>query len=293
MKKSLIFIVMLAIASALFAEDETMSCESDLGQCTYTLSAESFSGTCVCRDGSASGEDGTAAEDGTLDFTLPTEEECMAELESVCKDAGFTCENEAGLCDMDKDGKYSCVCFGVAGMKSGESENLSAEDCTAALEKECGTEAATPKMLCTDEDILNECIYYEQIFADTCFEPLSDGEIAAILETPITEETGIAEDIARCCQNDWYREIHKTKFDCIEAAGNCENKECCATCEIELGYKTYDDGSEDAGNDVVTPDPEEGNMGPGGCEVEEPTDGADAPAEKEESKSDGCSMLFI
>ena len=85
MKKSFVFIAMLAIAPALFAEDETVSCESDLGQCTYTLSAESFSVTCVCRDGSASGEDGTAAEDGTLDFTLPTEEECKAELESVCK----------------------------------------------------------------------------------------------------------------------------------------------------------------------------------------------------------------
>ena len=294
MKKSLIFIVILAIAQALFAEDETVSCESDLGQCTYTLSAEFFSGTCVCRDGSASGEDGTAAEDGTLDFTLPTEEECKAELESVCKDAGFTCENEAGHCDMDQDGKYSCVCFGVAGgRKSGESENSSAEGCIAALEKECGTVAATPKMLCTDEDILNECIYYEQIFADTCFEPLADEEIAAILETPVTEETGISYDIAGCCQNGGYRELYKSKSECIEAAGNCENKECCATCEIELGYKSYDEGSEDEGNDVVTPAPEEGNMGPGG-DVEEPTDDADTPAEnKEESKSDGCSMLFI
>ena len=292
MKKSLIFIVMLAIASALFAEDETMSCESDLGQCTYTLSAESFSGTCVCRDGIASGEDGTAAEDGTLDFTLPTEEECKEELESVCKDAGFTCENEAGNCDMDQDGKYSCVCFGVAGKKSGESENFSAEGCAAVLETECGTQAATPKVVCTDEKILNDCISYEQTFADTCFEPLTDEDLAALLETSV-KESGLAEDIANCCQNEGMRNIYKTKFECVEAAGTCENKECCATCYVQLGYDSYDEG--EGGVDAAnTEAPADDSAVPGEDFDVEESSGSKADSEnKEESKSDGCSILFI
>ena len=301
MKKSLIFIAMLALATTLFAENESVSCESELGQCTYTLFEESFSLECVCRDGSASGEDWTNGEDGSAEFTLPTEEECKAELDNICKGVGFKCENEAGYCNLSQDEHYSCVCFGVAGRKSGESDDLSAEGCTAVLEQECGTQVATPKMVCTDEEILNDCISYEQTFADTCFEPLTDEEIAVLLETSV-KESGLAEDIANCCQNDRMRNVYKTKFECVEAAESCENKECCATCEIQLGYDSYDEGSDDGGNDL-----EEGDTDAANTEV--PTDGApkedtadgdsapatdsEAPAEKEESKSDGCSMLFV
>ena len=38
MKKSLVLVAMLAIATTLFAETEMVSCESDKGKCTYTLS---------------------------------------------------------------------------------------------------------------------------------------------------------------------------------------------------------------------------------------------------------------
>ena len=100
MKKSLIFIAMLAIASTLFAENDTISCESDLGKCTYTLSADSFSKECECRDGNGIGEAELPSEGGTVESTLPTEEECLAELEDICGNADILCENEAGECQI-------------------------------------------------------------------------------------------------------------------------------------------------------------------------------------------------
>ena len=95
MKKSLIFIAMLAFATTLFAEDESISCKSDLGECTFTLSADSFSKDCTCRDGSGVGESELPPEGGTLESTLPTEEECRAEIEDLCGNAGIRCENNA------------------------------------------------------------------------------------------------------------------------------------------------------------------------------------------------------
>lgn len=286
MKKSIIVIAMLAVATTLFAE--TVDCESEKGKCTYEITDEFYSQECTCRDGMSVGEDSTIDDSKTL----PTAEECEAELEKVCKDAGFKCENEAGYCDLDPDGHYRCACFGVAGRKSGESENFSAEGCTAVLETECGTQAATPKLVCTDEKILNDCISYEQTFADTCFEPLTDEDIAALLETSV-KESGLAEDIANCCQNEVMRNIYKTKFECVEAAGTCENKECCATCDVQLGYDSYDEG--EGGVDAAnTEAPADDSAVPGEDFDVEESSGSKADSEnKEESKSDGCLMLFI
>ena len=66
MKNSLIFIAMLAVATTLFAENDTISCESDLGKCTFTISADSLNKECECRDGSGIGEAEMPAEGGTL-----------------------------------------------------------------------------------------------------------------------------------------------------------------------------------------------------------------------------------
>lgn len=119
MKKSLIFIAMLAFATTLFAEDESISCKSDLGECTFTLSADSFSKDCTCRDGSGVGESELPPEGGTLESTLPTEEECRAEIEDLCGNAGIRCENNAGECEIETDGSYDCRCFGLIGITSG------------------------------------------------------------------------------------------------------------------------------------------------------------------------------
>ena len=102
------------------------------------------------------------------------------------------------------------------------------------------------------------------------------------------------------------RNVYKTKFECVEAADACENKECCETCHVQLAYLGEEGASEDDG-DVVSPDQEDEDAAnteapTTGTTPEDTADGdsatpandSEAPAEnKEESKSDGCSMLFV
>jgi hypothetical protein len=133
----------------------------------------------------------------------------------------------------------------------------------------------------------------------------------AALDLPAeTNDTTAA--LAICCQDEEYRDDwFKESFECLEATESCENKECCETCDVFVLEESKEDG-----DDVIAPAPEEGDADAGNTEdpVEDaidngdadgsdaptdgadvPTDGADTPAEaeKEESKSDGCSMLFI
>ena len=176
------------------------------------------------------------------------------------------------------------------------------------------TETATPKTICTDSEIFNECVSYETTFTNTCFEPVTEEEIEAILDTPINgsgREGGMAEDIANCCKYETMRNIYKTRFECVKAAETCENKECCETCEVQLAYDNPDEGDGDAAADTNEEiDPANTDAG-NNSNTEAPTTDAtpedtangdsatpatdsEAPAEnKEESKSDGCSMLFV
>ena len=313
MKKSLIFIAMLAIASTIFAE--TMSCESDLGQCTYELTADSFSKECTCRDGNGIGESELPSEGGTIESTLPTEEECLAGLISACADAGISCENEAGECEMKPNGEYTCWCFGIEGFNDGSSV-FGEEECNAALVKHCGTEPATARTICTDSEIFEVCFAYAKSFTDACYDPMTDEEMEAALDLP-AETNNTTAVIALCCQDEDMRdEWFKDSFECLEATESCENKECCKTCDVFVFEESNEDGKDD---EVISPAPEDGDADAGDTEdpvedaidngdgsdapadgavdsngsEEAPTDGAAAPAEKEESKSDGCSMLFI
>ena len=309
MKKSLIFIAMLAVATTLFAENDTISCESDLGKCTFTISADSFNKECECRDGSGIGEAEIPAEGGTLESTLPTKEECLAELEDMCGNAGIRCENEAGECDMETNGEYTCRCFGFEGYNEGSAESVSEESCNAVLVEHCGTEAATARTLCTDSEIFEVCLTYAKSFTNTCYEPLTDEEMEAALDLPAeTNDTTAA--LAVCCQDEEIRDgWFKDSFECLEAAESCENKECCETCDV---FVLEESTEKEDGDDVIAPAPEDGDTDAGNTEepaedaidngdgsaaptdgADAPTEGADAPAEKEESKSDGCSMLFI
>ena len=307
MKKSLIFIAMLAIATTLFAE--TQSCESDLGKCTYELTADSFSRDCTCRDGSGIGEAELPSEGGTVESTLPTKEECEAELEDVCGNADILCENEAGECQMEPNGEYNCGCYGIVdGYHSGSSASADEESCNAVLVEHCGTEAATARTLCTDSEIFEVCLSYAKSFTDACYEPLTDEEMEAALDLPAeTNDTTAA--LAVCCQDEEIRDgWFKESFECLEAAESCENKECCETCDVFV----LEESTDEKDDEVIAPAPEDGDADAGDTEVptdgaddngddsaaptdgaDAPTDGADAPAEKEESKSDGCSMLFI
>ena len=284
MKKFFAFAAMLAVSPLVFAETEIVSCESDLGKCTYTLSAESFSQECVCRDGSGISEAGMPSEGGSVESTLPTDDECDAKLEEICKNAGIKCENEAGTCTIKPNGEYQCSCIGIDDLSSGTGI-FGENGCKDILEENCGTEAATPRTICTDSGIFNACVSYAQTFANTCYEPLTDEEIEALLDVP-AESDVTARSIAQCCQDESTRNEYKTSFDCVKAAESCENKECCSACNVggedsaETGDKTPADG------ETQTEDTADGDS------AAPATD--EAPAEnKEDSKSDGCSMLFV
>ena len=284
MKKFLAFAAMLAVSPLVFAGTDVVSCESDLGKCTYTLSDESFSQECVCRDGSGISEAGMPSEGGSVESTLPTDDECDAKLEEICKNAGIKCENEAGTCTVKPNGEYQCSCIGIDDLSSGTGI-FGENGCKDILEENCGTEAATPRTICTDSGIFNACVSYAQTFANTCYEPLTDEEIEALLDVP-AESDVTARSIAQCCQDESMRNEYKTSFDCVKAAESCENKECCSACNVggedsaETGDKTPTDG------ETQTEDTADGDSSAPATD--------EAPAEnKEESKSDGCSMLFI
>lgn len=309
MKKLLVVIAMLAAATALFAE--SVSCESEKGKCTFELSGGALSSECECSDGTGFADSEIPGEGDSA--TLPTKEECEAELEDACQNSdGFMCENEAGECTVSGEGDYDCKCFGTKDFDSGSTES-SMEACNTILVQTCGTEAATIRKICTNSEIFNICVSYTKTVADTCIEPVSEEEIEAMLDVP-AKDNATASAIIACCFDEYEREEAKADFDCINAAGSCEDQKCCETCNI-IGYAGSDpedgkDSDEDNGdNDVVSPAPED-DTDTTGTDADD-TDAADtdapAPAEsaapedsadgnsgtKEESKSDGCSMLFI
>ena len=288
MKKFLAFAAMLAVSPLVFAGTDVVSCESDLGKCTYTLSDESFSQECVCRDGSGISEAGMPSEGGSVESTLPTDDECDAKLEEICKNAGIKCENEAGTCTVKPNGEYQCSCIGIDDLSSGTGI-FGENGCKDILEENCGTEAATLKTICTDSEIFNACVSYEKTFANTCFEPLSDEEIDALLDVPVESDV-TAREISWCCQDESMRNEKKASFECIEAAESCENKECCSACNVG-GEDSAEEDKEDAAN---TEAPTTGTTPEGTADGDSaPATDSEATAEKEESKSDGCSMLFI
>ena len=86
MKKLFVILGIFAVTATLFAE--TLDCQSELGRCMYELLDDSFTKECFCLDGIGTSEMETPSEDGTFDFTLPTKEECLAEIENICKNAG-------------------------------------------------------------------------------------------------------------------------------------------------------------------------------------------------------------
>ena len=283
MKKSLFLVAMLAVATTLFAETEMVSCESDLGKCTYTLSDESFSQECVCRDGSEISEAGMPSEGGSVESTLPTEDECDAELEKVCKDAGIKCENEKGKCTVKPNGEYECVCTNFQFHPAGNGI-FSEEGCNEILAEVCENETMTARKVCKEEEIRNACVSYFEKIKNTCFEPIND--IDDILDAPLDYSDLTAHEIANCCQNEEYRNEYKTEFDCLEASGTCN------TC-VDMPFDEGEEGKGDAANTeapTTGTTPEDTADGDSAA----PATDSEAPAEnKEESKSDGCSMLFI
>ena len=296
MGKTMIFITAFAFATNIFAENEKISCESDFGTCSYeiSLSDHRFIKECTCYGGYKI-SDGKPIEEAAMPAN---EEECLTDLEESCEGTGFMCDNEAGWCLTSNDSHYKCTCIGLTGVKTGFNEDFSAEGCTAVLEKECGTDIATPRFVCTDSEILNACISYEQTLANSCMEPITDEELAAALDTPIIGAVGregeMASIIAQCCENSILREKHQTFSECIDAAESCANKECCEPCGLILDESEWMDGASEEDEDAAnTEAPTTGTTPEDTADGDSAPATDEAPAEKEESKSDGCSMLFI
>lgn len=278
-KKILIFIAMLALAMTLFAENETVSCESDYGKCSFELSGDTLSQNCVC----SNGREFSGSDPVFEGFTMLTEEDCLAEIDNWCKKIPANCSNDAGACEVDKNGKYKCYCHYVDGKKTGDGY-FGEEGCNEILVETCGTEVPTPRKICAEE-ILNECIAYFERIKNTCSEePIND--INEILDAPIdysTESSITVHEFADCCRSEYWRNEYKRESDCIETFDSCEDKECCE-CTIQVG-----------GDAANTETPTDGAVKEDTADGDSATPATDeAPAEnKENSKSDGCSMLFV
>lgn len=282
MKKLFVIFGIFAVTATLSAE--ILECQSELGRCRYELLDDSFTKECVCIDGIGTNELETPSEDGTFDFTLPTEEECLAEIENLCKNAATKCKNEFGACSVKRNGDYECYCEYVDGKKTGNGY-FGKEGCTEVLEKECGTGVPTLRKVCP-EGILDECASYFKRIENNCSkEPVNIDEI---LDTPIafdytTESARTVHEFADCCKYEYWRNEYKRESDCIETFDSCEDKECCE-CTIQV------DG--DVANTEAQTDGAPKEYSADGDYAVPATD--EAPAEnKEKSKSDGCSMLLV
>ena len=290
MKKSLILVAIMIAAATLFAE--TVTCESKMGKCIYELSADLFWQDCTCRDGSYSRVGGSDLQ------PLPSEEECNVSLDKQCKDAGFKCENEAGECVIAQNGEYICQCLGVwsangavEGMFKGtmefNEETSEKENCDKLVEI-CGTEPATVRDVCEDQEILNECITYIKP-VETCYGRWEDEDIESILDHQAYNPGTVYGKISNCCQwgEDNDLKEWRTKWECLDS---CTDEDCCQTCELYIHLDdTAEDGSDKDADAANTEVPTDGATAP-----EDTADGdSSVPAEKEESKSDGCSVLFI
>ena len=288
-KKFLIFIAMLAVAAILWAENQTISCESKYGTCSLERSEEKIFHNCVCSNGNGSDFYDPVIE-GFNDGPL-TEKWCQSTIDDYCKKIPAQCYNEAGACELDKNGNYKCHCHYIEGEKTG-SGYFGEEECNEILVELCGTETPTLRKVCAEE-ILNECASYLERIKNNCSkEPVND--INDILDLPINGGSGSVElgitllDFADCCRSEYWRNEYKKQSDCLETYETCENQECCVCTAMMLG-----DGSSETA-DTGDSGPADSATDSGDTENSEaPADGAAAPAEKEESKSGGCSMLFV
>ena len=293
MKKSLILTAMILAAATLFAEFKAFHCETDLGVCTYEQNENYYCEYCSCAEGV-----GYAARNcGNFEAPLPTVEECFAQIDNTCKNTEFRCENNAGKCFIAEDGVYVCQCFGVwsangatEGAYYGTAER-SEESCKNKLVEICGTEPATVKDVCENSEILNECIAYIKS-VDACYgREWPDENNEAILDHPADGSGSVYTKISSCCQKEDYRKELQPRGKCLE---NCKEEDCCKTCGL---FYTDDEPSEESVADAANTEAPTTGATPentaDGDSAATATD-SEAPAEnKEENKSDGCSMLFI
>ena len=215
------------------------------------------------------------------------------------------CENEAGRCYIYRtitDGQYEefyhYACAGIPQNKIGNVDldgkvEVTEENCRSYLEKECGTKSPALNDYCTDEEI-NRCIKYESDTSHCTDHYMTEEEIRAEIDgqkDPYTNNATVS-SVYYCCTNiHWIEESE----DCLKEAkcGEDDFTDECCKCYLGDGAADMGDTSDavdttaDSGDTTAEEDTADGDSAT-------PATDSEAPAEnKEESKSDGCSMLFV
>ena len=280
MKKKIIVLSVLFFSLFVFAE------ESDTGE----FYDEDDCGDTGCVD---TGEIGDTGDTGG---GITTDEERVE------------CENEAGRCYIFRtitDGQYEefyhYACVGIPQNKVGSVDldgnvEVTEENCKSLLEKECGTKLPVLNDYCGDEEI-ERCINYVSGYSYCSGDSMTADEVRSEIDNykdPYADnETVIF--AYHCCTN-----IHwvDAADDCLKETecGDDEFTDECCKCYIgEIIGEPGDTGDTEIPGDtgdseVISPAPDSGDTE----NSEVPADGATAPAEnKEEKKSDGCSLLFV
>lgn len=206
-----------------------------------------------------------------------------------------TCENEAGDCKLSGD-EYVCNCQRLVGVGkvSGDltGEKADEELCKSYLENNCGKEKPTVINQCGDK--LDYCItYYSE--RSHCKEYMTEDEVRIGIESD--EWNDIKEKVYNgCCL---FFERAQINYECLKE--NCVDfaEECCKECAdkanegADTGSDTGDTGSVDTADTGDVGDTEVVSPDTAGESAAPTTDSEVHAANKEESKSDGCSMLFI
>ena len=304
MKKSLIFIAMLAVSPIVFAPPylQSVSCESDFGKCDYYYSYD-YNGLveeCSCCDG-------TGWWDLVMPF-LPTKEECLETVERLCKNAsglncknasGLNCENEAGNCTLSGN-EYSCNCklLNGAGIARGDvlEEEITEELCKSYLESNCGKEAPMVRNKCGKK--FDFCVNYVSERSHCTDNHLTEEEVIVAVDSEDAWNDTKQAVYYGCCAA--YSGAQMT-LECLkEKCGENFTDECCSECIPDEADTASDPGDTDVPDtatdtgDTDMADTEETTGKDTADGDSAPATDSEAPAEnKEESKSDGCSMLFV
>jgi len=237
------------------------------------------------------------------------------------------CENEAGHCTISRWG-YKCFCRTVDGFAEanggggihGDYE-VSEEVCKSDLESNCGTEIPTVRSKCGKK--FDFCVTFVSESSRCTDNYMTEDEvIAAVDSEDFWNDTKRAVYIG-CCGA--YSSA-QSKLECLqEQCGEEFTDECCAECYINDTADTADPGDTDipdtaaadtgdsGDTEVISPAPEDDTADSSETDevdtanteaddtanTEAPKDGS-APAEdttdgdkQEESKTDGCLMLFV
>ena len=188
-----------------------------------------------------------------------------------------TCENEAGNCTLSVN-EYSCNCqlLNGAGIARGDvsGEEVTEELCKSYLESNCGKEKPTVRSKCGKK--FDFCVTYVSENSRCTDDYMSEDDVIAAVDSEDAWNETKQAVYYGCCGK--YRAAQGI-LECLkEKCGDDFANECCAECNID--DPEGDTDVSDTGADIA--------------DTEETTgeDSADGES-KEESKSDGCSMLFV